>query len=144
MNSINLSRRCAEFVGTLWLVFGGCDTAVLAASVPVVGIGLPGVLLEFDLTVRRMAYAIGHISGCHLNPTVSVGLVAGKRFPAAELPACIDAQVTGAITAAAALCVIANGKSGFSLSDGLASNGYGAHSPGGYASGKCLFAEVLC
>ncbi len=136
MNSTTLSRRCAaELVGTFWLVFGGCGSAVLAASVPVVGIGLLGVSLAFGLTVLTMAYAIGHISGCHLNPAVSVGLVVGKRFPASELPAYIAAQVTGAIAAAAALYVIASGKSGFSLSDGLASNGYGAHSPGGYTLG---------
>ena len=144
MNSTTLSRRCAaELVGTFWLVFGGCGSAVLAASVPVVGIGLLGVSLAFGLTVLTMAYAIGHISGCHLNPAVSVGLVVGKRFPASELPAYIAAQVTGAIAAAAALYVIASGKSGFSLSDGLASNGYGAHSPGGYTLGACIFAEIL-
>ena len=144
MNSTTLSRRCAaELVGTFWLVFGGCGSAVLAASVPVVGIGLLGVSLAFGLTVLTMAYAIGHISGCHLNPAVSVGLVVGKRFPASELPAYIAAQVTGAIAAAAALYVIASGKSGFSLSDGLASNGYGAHSPGGYTLGSCIFAEIL-
>src|SRR6187455_844894 len=133
-------RGAAEFIGTFWLVFGGCGSAVLASvfgaklqGTPIdIGINLLGVSLAFGLTVLTMAYAIGHISGCHLNPAVSIGLVVGKRFPAKELPAYIAAQVTGAIAAAAALYVIASGKSGFSLSDGLASNGYGAHSPGGY------------
>ena len=133
------SRACWNF----WLVFGGCGSAVLAASVPVVGIGLLGVSLAFGLTVLTMAYAIGHISGCHLNPAVSVGLVVGKRFPASDLRAYIAAQVPGAIAAEAALYVIASGKSGFSLSDGLASNGYGSHSPGGYTLGACIFAEIL-
>lgn len=136
-------RAVAEFIGTFWLVFGGCGSAVLSAAFPNVGIGLLGVALAFGLTVLTMAYAIGHISGCHLNPAVSIGLAVGKRFPASELPAYILAQVLGAITAAGVLYVIASGKAGFDLSAGLASNGYGAHSPGGYAIGACLLAEVV-
>src|ERR1700756_4282130 len=120
-------RAAAEFFGTFWLVFGGCGSAVLAAGVPHVGIGYAGVALAFGLTVLTMAFAIGHISGCHLNPAVSVGLVAGKRFPAADLLPYVIAQVVGAIAAAGALYVIASGKAGFSLSGGFASNGYGAH-----------------
>jgi aquaporin Z len=144
MHATTLLRRCtAEFVGTFWLVLGGCGSAVLAASVPLIGIGLLGVSLAFGLTVLTMAYAIGHISGCHLNPAVSVGLAVGKRFPVSELPAYIAAQVVGAITAAVAVYVIASGKPGFDLASGLASNGYGAHSPGGYAFGACLLAEIL-
>ena len=144
MHATTLLRRCtAEFVGTFWLVLGGCGSAVLAASVPSIGIGLLGVSLAFGLTVLTMAYAIGHISGCHLNPAVSVGLAVGKRFPVSELPAYIAAQVVGAITAAVAVYVIASGKPGFDLASGLASNGYGAHSPGGYAFGACLLAEIL-
>ncbi|MFN0166731.1 MAG: aquaporin Z [Bryobacteraceae bacterium] len=136
-------RASAEFLGTFWLVFGGCGSAVLAAAFPDVGIGLLGVAFAFGLTVLSMAYAIGHISGCHLNPAVSVGLVVGKRFPASELPAYIAAQVVGGIVAAGVLLVIASGKAGFDLSGGLASNGYGAHSPGQYAIGACLLAEVV-
>lgn len=139
-----LIKRCsAELLGTFWLVFGGCGSAVLAAAFPGVGIGLLGVALAFGLTVLTMAYAIGHISGCHLNPAVSIGLAVGKRFPASELPAYILAQVLGGIAAAGALFVIASGKPGFALSAGLASNGYGAHSPGGYALGACFMAEVI-
>jgi len=129
--------------GTFWLVFGGCGSAVLAATFPNVGIGLLGVALAFGLTVLTMAYAIGHVSGCHLNPAVSVGLVVGKRFPASDLLAYVVAQVIGAITAAGALYVIASGKAGFSLSAGLASNGYAEHSPGGYSLVACLVAEVI-
>jgi aquaporin Z len=131
---MSLSKRAAaEFLGTFWLVFGGCGSAVLAAAFPGVGIGLLGVSLAFGLTVLTMAFAIGHISGCHLNPAVSVGLWAGKRFPASDLLPYIAAQVLGAIAGAAVLYVIASGSAGFSLSGGFASNGYGAHSPGGYS-----------
>jgi aquaporin Z len=133
----------AEFIGTFWLVFGGCGSAVLAAAFPSVGIGLLGVSLAFGLTVLTMAYAIGHISGCHLNPAVSVGLATARRFPARELPAYVAAQVIGGVCAAGVLYLIASGKAGFDLSGGLASNGYGAHSPGGYALGACLLAEVV-
>jgi aquaporin Z len=136
-------RACAEFIGTFWLVFGGCGSAVLAAGFPELGIGFVGVSLAFGLTVLTMAFAIGHISGCHLNPAVSVGLVVGKRFPASELPAYIVAQVVGGIAAAAVLFVIASGKVGFSLSGGFASNGYADHSPGGYSLTACLVAELV-
>jgi aquaporin Z len=139
-----LSKRAfAEFIGTFWLVFGGCGAAVLAAAFPALGIGFVGVALAFGLTVLTMAFAIGHISGCHLNPAVSVGLVVGKRFPASELPAYIVAQVLGAIAGSGLLYVIASGKEGFSLAGGFASNGYGLHSPGGYALVSCLVAEVV-
>ena len=138
-----LSKRAiAEFIGTFWLVFGGCGSAVLAAAFPNVGIGYLGVALAFGLTVLTMAFAIGHVSGCHLNPAISVGLVVGKRFPASNLPAYIVAQVAGAIAAASVLFVIASGKPGFVLG-GFASNGYGAHSPGGYSLTACLVAEVV-
>lgn len=141
---ISLFRRCcAELFGTSWLVFGGCGSAVLAAAFPGLGIGFAGVALAFGLTVLTMAYAIGHISGCHLNPAVSVGLAVGKRFPAAELPAYIASQVAGAVLGAAVLYGIASGKAGFDLAAGFASNGYGAHSPGGYAIGACILAEVV-
>ncbi|MCC6862595.1 MAG: aquaporin Z [Bryobacterales bacterium] len=136
-------RALAEFVGTFWLVFGGCGSAVLAAAFPNVGIGLLGVALAFGLTVLTMAYAIGHISGCHLNPAVSVGLAAGRRFPASELPAYIAAQVIGAIAGAAVLYVIASGQPGFDLAGGFASNGYAAHSPGGYSLMACLVSETV-
>jgi aquaporin Z len=139
-----LSKRAiAEFIGTFWLVFGGCGSAVLAAAFPRVGIGLLGVALAFGLTVLTMAYAIGHVSGCHLNPAVSVGLVVGKRFPASNLLAYVVAQVAGAILGAAALYVIASGQSGFDLAGGFASNGYAAHSPGAYSLMACLVAEVV-
>src|SRR5712671_4461730 len=139
-----LLRRCsAEFLGTLWLVFGGCGSAVLAAAFPNVGIGLLGVSLAFGLTVMTMAYAIGHISGCHLNPAVSVGLATARRFPVSELPAYILSQVLGGIAGAAALYVIASGKPGFDIASGLASNGYGMHSPGGYSMMAGFFAETL-
>jgi aquaporin Z len=141
---MSLSKRAAaEFLGTFWLVFGGCGSAVLAAAFPNVGIGLLGVALAFGLTVLTMAYAIGHISGCHLNPAVSVGLALGKRFPASELPAYIIAQVAGAILAAGVLLVIATGNPTFSVNAGFASNGYAAHSPGGYSLVACLVAEVV-
>jgi aquaporin Z len=133
----------AEFLGTFWLVFGGCGSAVLAAAFPEVGIGLLGVSLAFGLTVLTMAYAIGHISGCHLNPAVSIGLWAGGRFEAARLPGYISSQCLGAILAASVLYLIASGREGFSLAGGLASNGYGAHSPGGYGLLACLVAEVV-
>jgi len=136
-------RAAAEFFGTFWLVFGGCGSAVLAAAFPALGIGFAGVALAFGLTVLTMAFAIGHISGCHLNPAVSVGLWAGDRFPAAELLPYIVAQVFGAIAAAGVLFIIASGKAGFSLAGGFASNGYGAHSPGGYSLVACLIAEVV-
>lgn len=136
-------RAMAECLGTFWLVFGGCGSAVLAAAFPNVGIGLLGVSLAFGLTVLTMAYAIGHISGCHLNPAVSVGLVAGGRFKASELPMYIVAQVLGGILGAGVLYIIASGDSKFSLAGGFASNGYGAHSPGGYAMMSCLVAEVV-
>jgi aquaporin Z len=139
-----LSKRAiAEFIGTFWLVFGGCGSAVLAAAFPNLGIGFVGVALAFGLTVLTMAYAIGHVSGCHLNPAVSVGLVVGKRFPASNLLAYVVAQLAGGIVGAAVLYVIASGKAGFDLAAGFASNGYAAHSPGGYSVTACLTAEVV-
>ncbi len=139
-----LSRRAiAELIGTFWLVFGGCGAAVLAAAFPGLGIGFLGVAFAFGLTVLTMAFAIGHISGCHLNPAVSEGLCVGKRFPASDLLAYIVAQVVGAIAASAVLYVIASGKAGFDLANGFASNGYGAHSPGGYPLVSCLVAEIV-
>jgi len=144
MPQVPLSRKVtAEFVGTFWLVLGGCGSAVLAAAFPSVGIGLLGVSFAFGLTVLTMAYAIGHISGCHLNPAVSIGLWAGKRFPAAELAPYIIAQVLGAIAGASVLYLIASGKTGFNLAAGFASNGYGAHSPGGYSLQAGLISEVV-
>jgi aquaporin Z len=136
-------RAIAECFGTFWLVFGGCGSAVLAAAFPNLGIGFVGVAFAFGLTVLTMAYAIGPVSGCHLNPAVSVGLVAGKKFPASELPAYIIAQVVGGIVGAGVLYVIASGKPGFTLAGGFASNGYGEHSPGGYSLLACLVAEVV-
>jgi aquaporin Z len=133
----------AEFFGTFWLVLGGCGSAVLAAAFPEVGIGLAGVSLAFGLTVLTMAYAIGHISGCHLNPAVSVGLWAGGRFPASKLLPYIVAQVLGAIAAGGVLYLIASGKAGFDAAAGFASNGYGDHSPGGYTLQAALIAEVV-
>ena len=126
-------KLAAEFIGTFWLVLGGCGAAVLAAAFPDVGIGLLGVAFAFGLTVLTMAFAIGHISGCHLNPAVSIGLSAGGRFPGAELIPYIIIQVAGAIAGAGVVYLIASGKAGFELSSGLASNGYGEHSPGGYS-----------
>jgi aquaporin Z len=136
-------RAAAEFFGTFWLVFGGCGSAVLAAAFPGLGIGFAGVALAFGLTVLTMAFAIGPISGCHLNPAVSAGLVAGRRFPASELLPYVAAQVLGAIAASGVLYVIASGKDGFELSAGFASNGYAAHSPGGYSLLACLVAEIV-
>jgi aquaporin Z len=133
----------AEFVGTFWLVLGGCGSAVLAAAFPGLGIGFAGVALAFGLTVLTMAFAIGHISGCHLNPAVSIGLWAGGRFPAGQLVPYIVAQVLGGITAGAVLYLIASGKAGFDATSGFASNGYGAHSPGGYSLGAALVCEVV-
>lgn len=141
MNLIN--RVTAEGIGTFWLVFGGCGSAVLAAAFPNVGIGLLGVSLAFGLTVLTMAYAIGHISGCHLNPAVTIGLATGKRFPWTEVGPYIVAQVIGGVVAAGVLYVIASGKEGFSLSGGFASNGYGEHSPGGYTLLAAFVAEVV-
>ena len=133
----------AEFVGTFWLVLGGCGSAVLAAAFPDVGIGLLGVALAFGLTVLTMAFAIGHISGCHLNPAVSIGLWAGGRFPAKDLIPYIFAQVLGGIVAGAVLFVIASGKAGFDVTAGFAANGYGDHSPGGYSLLAALVTEVV-
>jgi len=139
-----LSKKLlAEFFGTFWLVFGGCGSAVLAAAFPQLGIGFLGVALAFGLTVVTMAYAIGHISGCHLNPAISIGLAMGKRFPFGEVIPYIVAQVLGGILGSGVLYVIASGKDGFSLSGGFASNGYGAHSPGGYSLLACFVAEVV-
>jgi len=139
-----LSKRLsAEFLGTFWLVFGGCGSAVLAAKFPAVGIGLLGVALAFGLTVLTMAYAIGHISGCHLNPAVTLGLCVGKRFPFKEVLPYIVAQLIGAIAAAGVLFVIASGKAGFDVSAGFAANGYAAHSPGGYSMTAALLTEVV-
>ena len=136
-------RSLAEFIGTFWLVLGGCGSAVLAAAFPNVGIGLLGVSFAFGLTLLTMAFAIGHISGCHINPAVSVGLAVGGRFPASELPAYILAQVFGGIAAAALLYLIASGKAGFDLGGGFAANGYGDHSPGKYPLLSCLVTEVV-
>ncbi len=138
-----MKKYGAEFIGTFWLVLGGCGSAVLAAAFPSVGIGLLGVSFAFGLTVLTMAYAIGHISGCHLNPAVSFGLWAGGRFPAKDLAPYIVAQVLGAIVAGGVLYLIASGQDGFSLSAGFASNGYGAHSPGGYTLLAALVTEVV-
>jgi aquaporin Z len=141
---MNLSNKlAAEFVGTFWLVLGGCGSAVLAAAFPQVGIGLTGVSLAFGLTVLTMAFAIGHISGCHLNPAVSVGLVVGGRFPASQLAPYIAAQVLGAVLAAGVLYFIASGAPGFDLAGGLASNGYAEHSPGKYSLAAGLVSEVV-
>ena len=137
------NRLGAECLGTFWLVLGGCGSAVLAAAFPQVGIGLHGVSLAFGLTVLTMAYGIGHISGCHLNPAVSVGLWAGGRFPASELLPYIAAQVVGAVIAAGVLYLIASGAPGFELAKGLASNGYGAHSPGQYSLGAGIVTELV-
>jgi len=136
-------RALAEFFGTFWLVFGGCGAAVLAAAFPAVGIGFAGVALAFGLTVLTMAFAIGHISGCHLNPAVSLGLVVGKRFPASELLHYVVAQVLGAIAAAGVLYIIASGSASFDVHAGFASNGYGVNSPGGYSLLAGFVAEVV-
>ena len=136
-------KLTVEFIGTFWLVLGGCGSAVLAAAFPDVGIGLLGVSFAFGLTVLTMAFAIGHISGCHLNPAVSIGLWAGGRFNSSELLPYIIIQVAGAIAGAGVLYLIASGKAGFELSSGRASNGYGEHSPGGYSLVACLLTEVV-
>lgn len=138
-----INKYIAEFFGTFWLVLGGCGSAVLAAGFPEVGIGLLGVSLAFGLTVLTMAYAIGHISGCHLNPAVSIGLWAGGRFPANQLFPYIVAQVVGGLAAGAVLFVIASGATGFDASAGFAANGFGEHSPGGYSMQAALVAEVV-
>lgn len=136
-------KLTAEFIGTFWLVLGGCGSAVIAAAFPQVGIGLVGVSLAFGLTVLTMAYAIGHISGCHLNPAVTVGLWAGGRHPAAEVLPYVVVQVLGGLAGAALLYAIASGAPGFQLSGGLASNGYGAHSPGGYSMVSGFITETV-
>jgi aquaporin Z len=136
-------RLFAEFFGTFWLVLGGCGSAVLAAAFPSLGIGFVGVAFAFGLTLLTMAYAIGHISGCHINPAVTFGLAAGKRFAWKDLPGYVIAQVVGGIAGAAVLYVIASGKAGFDVHAGFASNGYGAHSPGGYALLSCFVCEVV-
>ena len=141
--SKNTQALGAEFLGTFWLVLGGCGSAVLAAAFPGLGIGLLGVSLAFGLTVLTMAYAIGHISGCHLNPAVSIGLWVGGRFPAQRLLPYVAAQVAGAVVAAGVLYVIASGKAGFSAAGGFASNGFGEHSPGGYGLLAALLTEVV-
>ena len=138
-----MNKYYAEFIGTFWLVLGGCGSAVLAAAFPGVGIGLMGVSLAFGLTVLTMAFAIGHISGCHLNPAVSIGLWAGGRFPANQLLPYIVSQVLGAIAGGGVLYLIASGKAGFDLAGGFASNGFGAHSPGGYSLTAALVTEVV-
>lgn len=138
-----IKRALAEFLGTFWLVFGGCGAAVLAAAFPGFGIGFAGVALAFGLTLLTMAFAIGHISGCHINPAVSIGLVVAKRFPLSDLLPYILAQVVGGIAAAGVLFVIASGRAGFDVSAGFASNGYGDRSPGHYSLIACLVAEVV-
>ena len=141
---MDMSKRFgAEFFGTFWLVLGGCGSAVLAAAFPNVGIGFLGVALAFGLTVMTMAFAVGHISGCHLNPAVSIGLWAGGRFPAKDLLPYVIAQVLGAVAAGAILFVIASGNAGFDVTAGFASNGYGSHSPGGYSLTACLVCELV-
>jgi aquaporin Z len=138
-----MRKLVAEFIGTAWLVLGGCGSAVLAAAYPELGIGFAGVSLAFGLTVLTMAFAIGHVSGCHLNPAVSVGLWAGGRFSARDLPGYVGAQVAGGLFGAALLYVIASGGPAFDVSAGFASNGYGAHSPGGYSLAAALVCEVV-
>ena len=141
---MSLSRRVtAEFIGTFWLVLGGCGTAVLAAGFPKLGVGFVGVALAFGLTLLTMAFAIGHISGCHINPAVTVGLFSGGKFPGSEVIPYIIAQVLGGIVAASVLYVIASGAADFSLSNGFAANGYGDHSPGGYPLSSALVCEVV-
>ncbi len=141
---MNLGQKVtAEFFGTFWLVFGGCGSAVLAATFPNTGIGFLGVALAFGLTVLTMVYAIGHISGCHLNPAVSVGLAVAKRYPFSDLLPYVIAQVLGGAAGAGVLYLIASGKEGFSTAGGFASNGYGLHSPGGYSLLACFIAEVV-
>ena len=140
---MTVKKYSAEAIGTFWLTFGGCGSAVIAAGLPNIGIGYLGVSLAFGLTVVTMAYAIGHISGCHLNPAVTVGLAAGGRFPASQIVPYIIAQVIGGVIGAAVLYVIASGKAGFSVSGGFASNGYAEHSPGQYSMLACLVAEFI-
>ena len=140
----NTQRGLAELLGTFWLVFGGCGSAILAAAFPSLGIGFAGVSLAFGLTVLTIAYSIGHISGCHLNPAVTIGLWAGGRFPARDIPLCVIAQVVGACAAAGLLLVVADGKDGFdAVASGFAANGFGAHSPGGYSLVAGLVIEVV-
>ncbi|WP_221885188.1 aquaporin Z [Sphingomonas sp. TF3] len=140
----NTQRGLAELLGTFWLVFGGCGSAVLAAGFPALGIGFVGVSLAFGLTVLTMAYSIGHVSGCHLNPAVTVGLWAGGRFPAKDIPLYITAQLIGGVLAAGSLYLIASGKPGFdAVTSGFAANGFGAHSPGGYSLFAGLMAELV-
>lgn len=141
--NIAMKKYVAEFIGTFWLVLGGCGSAVLAAAFPELGIGLAGVSLAFGLSVLTMAYAIGHISGCHLNPAVSIGLWAGGRFSAKELMPYIGSQLLGALMAGGVLYLIASGKAGFDVSAGLASNGYAQHSPGGYSLSAALLTEIV-
>src|SRR5689334_14781149 len=142
-SSAMFAKVSAEFVGTLWLVLGGCGSAVLAAAFPQLGIGFAGVALAFGLTVLTMAYAVGHISGGHFNPAVTVGLFSARRIPAADVIPYIVAQVIGAVAAAAVLYLIASGKAGFDASTGFASNGYAEHSPGGYSLVSAFVAEVV-
>ena len=136
-------RAVAEFIGTFWLVFGGCGSVILSAKVPDLGIGILGIAIAFGLTVLTMAYTIGHLSGCHLNPAVSFGLWIGKRFPASDLVPYVIAQVLGSIAGSAVLYLIASGKEGFSTAAGFAANGYGVHSPGGYSLVAGFMAEVV-
>jgi aquaporin Z len=143
MGNHSIHKYAAEAIGTFWLTFGGCGSAVIAAAFPQVGIGLLGVSLAFGLTVLTMAYAVGHISGCHLNPAVTVGLAAGGRFPARDIAPYVISQVVGAIIAAAVLYAIASGAPDFSVGKGFAANGYGAHSPGRYGLVSCLAAEII-
>jgi aquaporin Z len=141
---MTLTRRMlAEGFGTFWLVFGGCGAAVLGAGFPIAGIGIADVSYAFGLTVLTMAYAIGHISGCHLNPAVTLGLTVARRFPARDLPGYVAAQLVGAVAASAVLYGIASGAPGFQLSAGFAANGFGEHSPGGYSLGSCFLAEAV-
>jgi aquaporin Z len=140
---MNTKKFAAEAIGTFWLTFGGCGSAVISAGFPDVGIGLLGVALAFGLTVLTMAYAIGHVSGCHLNPAVTVGLTCGGRFPSSLVPLYVTAQVTGAIAGAAVLYAIANGSPDFNLAGGFAANGYAEHSPGKYGLAACLISEVV-
>ena len=144
MKEFNLTQKtAAEFLGTMWLVFGGCGSAVLAAAFPQVGIGLLGVAFAFGLSVLTMAYAVGHVSGAHFNPAVTIGLFTAKRIPAKEIIPYIVAQLAGAIAGAGILYLIARGKTGFDLSAGFASNGYAEHSPGGYTLGAALVSEIV-
>jgi aquaporin Z len=138
-----MKRAAAEFIGTFWLVFGGCGSAVLAAKFPETGIGFLGVALAFGLTVLTMVYAFGHISGGHFNPAITIGMYTARRTPAADMAPYVIAQVLGAIAGAGVLYIIASGKPGFSLADGFAANGYAEHSPGGYSLLACLVAEVV-